>query len=58
MLEAIQKFAQLGLRSFIFFCKFKEHSGVGNLSLEFLLPLDRSLQAAALLQNLLRCFLI
>ena len=58
VLKPSHQLAQFIERGLIFFCKFKEHAGVGNLSLEFLLPLDRSLSPAAFLQKLLCCFLI
>jgi hypothetical protein len=49
MFKTAEQWAQLIQRSFVFFSKFKEHSGVCDFAFEFLLPLDRALHAAALL---------
>jgi hypothetical protein len=56
--EATKQTAQFIQRCFVFFSKFKEHAGVGNLSLELLLAFDDAFQTAPLLEELLRRFLI
>ena len=56
--ETRQQYTQLLQRSFILFGKLKEHPGVGNLSFELLLPLNRSFQPTTVLQKLLCGFLI
>jgi hypothetical protein len=42
----------------VLFSKFKEHAGIGNLRFELFLPFNYAFDPAALLQKLLRSFLI
>ena len=56
--EPFEQRPQLRKRGGVFFGKFKEDGGVGDFSRELLVPLDGSLQSAALLQKFLRGFLV
>ena len=58
MLQAFDEGTKLLERSFVFFCKFKEHAGVCYLRFKTFLALNLSFDPAAFLQQLLCSFLI
>jgi hypothetical protein len=57
-LETCEQAAQLLQGTFVFFSKFKEHAGIGNFRFKLFLPFYYAFQPAALLQKLLRGFLV